>query len=139
MSSTASIGSATWTSIPIDISLLGEEIKSDDRIIVGSVWAEYSTPKTLAVQLSFDGGSFSTIGTLPISKQLNDVVTNGSTDKFTLSGHGLVNNDRIVLFNITGSTGISTNFLYYVVGVSGNDFQVSLTSGGSAVKFINQE
>jgi len=137
MSSTASIGSATWTSIPIDISLLGEEIKSDDRIIVGSVWAEYSTPKTLAVQLSFDGGSFSTIGTLPISKQLNDVVTNGSTDKFTLSGHGLVNNDRIVLFNITGSTGISTNFLYYVVGVSGNDFQVSLTSGGSAVNIIN--
>lgn len=53
----------------------------------------------------------------------------------TLAGSGLANGDILVfdsLGTITG-TGLAINTELYVVGVSGNNFQVSLTYGGSAI------
>jgi hypothetical protein len=53
-------------------------------------------------------------------------------DTLTLASNGLANGD-ILLFSSVGTiTGISVNIPYFVVGVSGNDFQVSLTYGGTA-------
>lgn len=58
---------------------------------------------------------------------------NLSTDTFTLAGSGLANGD-IIVFNSVGTiTGISINVPYYVIGVSGNNFQISVTYNGSAV------
>ncbi len=65
-----------------------------------------------------------------------DTVTNAS-NKFTHSGHGLSNTNRIKI-TATGDDvplDLSAAQLYFVVGVAGNDFQVALTSGGSAVTF----
>lgn len=56
-------------------------------------------------------------------------------DTFTAPGHGLSNGHRVVLFGSAGSlpTGVTEGTIYWVVGVSGDTFQVSTTQGGSAV------
>jgi hypothetical protein len=61
-----------------------------------------------------------------------------STDIFTSPGHSFVNTDRVVLLDLPNDslpTGITQGTLYYVVGVSGDTYQVSTTSGGAAVNF----
>ena len=58
-----------------------------------------------------------------------------ASDLFTLASSGLVNGDIITITNmgtITG-TGLAVNVNVYVVGVSGNDFKVALSYGGTAV------
>ncbi len=50
-------------------------------------------------------------------------------------GPPFANGDQVVLSNVSGMTGLTAGTLYYVVSVSGTNFQVSLTSGGSAVTF----
>lgn len=57
-------------------------------------------------------------------------------DLFTAPGHGLSNNDRVVLKTAGDSsipTGVSVDTVYYVIGVSGATFQLSLTQGGAAI------
>jgi hypothetical protein len=57
-------------------------------------------------------------------------------DVFTAFGTGLANGDRVVLQAVDDSTlptGVSADTIYFVVGVSGNTFQLSTTSGGSAI------
>lgn len=51
----------------------------------------------------------------------------------TLASSGLANGDIIQFTNVGTITGISLVALYYVVGVSGDTFQVALTYGGSAI------
>src|SRR4030042_4492453 len=58
-----------------------------------------------------------------------------TTDLLTKVGHGLTNGDLVVLRSLTGGTGLVEEFPYYVVGVAGNDFQLSQLSGGSAFNF----
>jgi hypothetical protein len=60
-----------------------------------------------------------------------------ATDLLTKSGHGLSNGNLVVLASLSGGTGLVVTRPYYVVGVSGNDFQLSHTSGGSAVDFTS--
>lgn len=50
--------------------------------------------------------------------------------------HGLANGERVAVFNTFAAslpTGLAEGTLYYVVGVTTDTFQVSLTSGGAAV------
>lgn len=60
-----------------------------------------------------------------------------ATDKIYAPAHGLANNDRIcpTLFGATGAlpTGLSDGTLYYVVGATTDDFQLSATQGGAAI------
>jgi hypothetical protein len=56
-----------------------------------------------------------------------------ASDLFTLAGSGLINGDIIVFLTLGTVTGIAINTQYFIVGVSGNNFQVSLTFGGSAI------
>jgi len=56
-----------------------------------------------------------------------------SDNKFTLASHGYTDNDTIVFSSITSTTGFSVNTTYHIVGVSGNDFQISTSQGGGAV------
>ena len=58
-----------------------------------------------------------------------------TTDLLTKVSHGLTNGDLVVLRSLTGGTGLRNEYPYYVVGVAGNDFQLSETSGGSAFNF----
>jgi len=57
-------------------------------------------------------------------------------DVFSVDAHGYSNGDQVYFHAVTGSslpTGVSAGTRYYIIGVSGDTFQVSLTSGGSAV------
>jgi hypothetical protein len=62
-------------------------------------------------------------------------VADNTANKFTAVGHGLVNTNRVTLDATVMPTGIVKTRVYFVVGVAGSDFQVALTSGGSAVDF----
>lgn len=88
---------------------------SDTNYITGLAW--------LPVYPSGSGGL--TVQT-PTSATL-------ASDLFTLASSGLANGDIIVFDSVGTITGISINTQYFIVGVSGNDFQISLTYGGSAV------
>lgn len=58
-----------------------------------------------------------------------------STDTLTKSGHGLSNGNLVVLRSLVGGTGLRMEYPYFVVGVSGNDFQLSEIPSGSAFDF----
>jgi hypothetical protein len=60
-------------------------------------------------------------------------VTNNEIDS---AAHGLVNTDRVMVFNVLAEslpTGLTEGTIYFVVGATTDTFQVSLTSGGAAV------
>lgn len=56
-----------------------------------------------------------------------------STEVLTCAGHGLADDDRVFVRGQGLASGLDAKVEYYVVGVSGDTFQLSLTSGGSAV------
>ncbi len=64
---------------------------------------------------------------------LDTTLTN---DQFLSPAHGLANNDRVMLFNVLGTTlptGVAEGTVYHVVNVATDTFKVSATSGGAAV------
>lgn len=57
-----------------------------------------------------------------------------STDFLTSTAHGLANADRIMVFSSTTlPAGLSSSTVYFVVNKTTDTFQLSLTSGGSAI------
>lgn len=59
-----------------------------------------------------------------------------SSDVFTAPGHDFVNDDIVVVLDLSGSalpTGVSQGTKYYVISVSGDTFQLSASQGGAAV------
>jgi hypothetical protein len=64
------------------------------------------------------------------------VDTTLTNDQFLSPGHGLANNDRVMLFNVLGTalpTGVAEGTIYHVVNAATDTFKVSATSGGAAV------
>lgn len=71
-------------------------------------------------------------------------VVNLTADTITMAGHGLANGDKVVFHtgngaSTTAPTNLTSGTMYYVVGVSGNDFQLSLTSGGAAINLAGTQ
>lgn len=67
---------------------------------------------------------------------LFSVDTTLTNDQFLSPGHGLVDTDRVMLFNAFGTalpTGVSEGTVYYVVSAATNTFKVSATLAGAAV------
>lgn len=58
-----------------------------------------------------------------------------STDVITCQNHGMVNGDRVRFASLSGGSGLNTSTNYYVVSATDDTFQVSATSGGTAVNF----
>jgi len=59
-----------------------------------------------------------------------------ATEVLTSPGHTFVNDDTVRLYAVPGSTlptGLSAGTTYFVIGVSGNTFQLSATQGGAAI------
>lgn len=82
------------------------------------------------------------IGLLAQGTPLTSVTAVTSTDTFTKNGHGMSNGQLVVVTEKTGGTGITAgdaadaNGLaepLFVIGQTTNTFQLSRTSGGSAV------
>jgi hypothetical protein len=69
----------------------------------------------------------------PMLGVVND---SASTDTIKSDAHGLANTNRVVLYAENGQsipTGLTAGTVYYVISANTDDFQVSTTSGGSAV------
>lgn len=78
-------------------------------------------------------------GYAPINGTVRGFATVDTTltnDQFLSPGHGLSNTDRVMLFNVLGTTlptGVSEGTVYFVVNAATDTFKVSTTSGGAAV------
>lgn len=86
------------------------------------------------------GNTNNYLGYAPINGTVKGFATVDAADvtanTITSSAHGLVNTDRVQLFNVFAETlpaGITEGVLYFVVGATTDTFQISLTSGGAAV------
>lgn len=75
------------------------------------------------------------LGLLSKNLTLTGVTGTAATDLLTKASHGLSNGDLVTLAGLTGGAGLLNATPYFVVGVSGNDFQLSHTSGGAAIDF----
>ena len=62
--------------------------------------------------------------------------TGATPSTFTLTAHGLVNTDLVVFDSKTGGTGIRLGYAYFVITSAASTFQLSETSGGSAVDML---
>lgn len=92
------------------------------------------------IQASFDAADIQSIllfGMKKVGPMDGTVATvvDLTGDDFTFAGHGLANGDRVIYYNGGGTsiTGLTSGTMYFVVGVSGSVFQLSLTSGGAAI------
>lgn len=59
-----------------------------------------------------------------------------TADTVSSGAHGLVNTDRVMVFNVFAESvpaGLTEGTIYFVVGAATDTFQLSLTSGGAAV------
>ena len=63
----------------------------------------------------------------------------GTDEKLDATGHGLVNTDRVIITSSAGDVpaGLSQDVVYFVVNKTTNDFEVSLSSSGSAVNITD--
>lgn len=84
-------------------------------------------------QIFHGGENNNIIRDINVESLITNVTLTDATDLFTKIDHGLVNNDIIAVSSIVTTTGLSTTTGYYIINVSGNNFQVSLTSGGAPV------
>jgi hypothetical protein len=95
----------------------------------------YSPPTALPVNLVIDKiAPFSTSETTEAPENHTVTVTIASPGVVTWTAHGL-GAGNIVQFTTTGAlpTGLSAGVQYFVVSPTTNTFEVSLTSGGSAI------
>jgi hypothetical protein len=94
--------------------------------------------------LFFNAGTGNSVGNYmgyaPINGSVKGFATCDAADvtanTITSSAHGLVNTDRVRVYNVFAEslpTGLTEGTLYFVVGAATDTFQVSLTSGGAAV------
>ena len=70
-----------------------------------------------------------------IAQDTQDFTATNASNILTTTGHTLTNGDQIRLTGSDLPNGLNATTTYYVVGVSGNNFQVATSSGGSAVTF----
>lgn len=75
-------------------------------------------------------------------KGFGTVDTAGITsDAIQSAAHGLVDNDRVMLFNVFGEslpTGLTEGTIYHVVSSATDSFEVSATQGGASVNITGQ-
>lgn len=62
------------------------------------------------------------------------VTGEADTEVFSAVAHGLLDNQKVRLYGLTGGTGIAEGE-FYVVNKNADDFQLSTTKGGSAAAF----
>jgi hypothetical protein len=64
-----------------------------------------------------------------------------SSDAIQSAGHGLVDNDRVMVFNVFGEslpTGLSEGTIYHVVSATTDTFELSATQGGASENITGQ-
>lgn len=118
-----------------------EPVKSSgDMTLISDTFVAESTPSNARIVLFEED-----IDSITLNTDLKAYTTRDSGQTFTtdfatdnkldITGHGFSNTDRIMLTSSAQDLpgGLSSAIVYYVVNASTNDFELSLTSGGSAV------
>jgi hypothetical protein len=90
---------------------------------------------TLESNFYSDGVKDLLIPTTSISVDASSIsAINTSNETISATNHGFSNGDRVILNSSGSAPGNLTNGnTYYIVGVSGNNFKLSATSGGAAI------
>lgn len=73
------------------------------------------------------------LGMVPLGGSEKEYTTDITGDKILSAAHGLANGDKVVFMGGTVPAGLTEGTVYFVVGAATDDFQVSATSGGSAI------
>jgi hypothetical protein len=89
--------------------------------------------KNAALGTSGFAGTGTHLGLLSTAAAVTAITGVTSTDIFTKTSHGFTNGDVVKITALTGGTGLVNGRIYYIIGVSGNNFQLSNIAGGSAV------
>lgn len=79
---------------------------------------------------------YSPFGGAAALKGFFSVDTTLANDQLLSVGHGMADNDRVMLFNVYAEslpTGLTEGTVYFVVQSAANTFKVSTTQGGAAV------
>lgn len=71
--------------------------------------------------------------TAPFTSAVSVTASTTADTLTTTAAHGFQNGDKVVLLGTTAPSGTTLGLQYYVVGVSGLTFQVSLQRGGTAI------
>ena len=66
---------------------------------------------------------------------LGSVTANNATSRIEKTSHGLANGDTVIFSATVAPSGIILGATYYVINKTANDFQIALTSGGTAVSW----
>ena len=66
------------------------------------------------------------------------VAFNPTTDTVEMAAHGFANGDRVIFAEVNGTTGITADTSYYVIGSALNSFQLAATVGGNALTLTNE-
>ena len=118
---TITVGSGTNWGAPAVISLSGTTISGSTTVAMVSTTG-------LSVGMEIAGTGISTSRSVTLQTTANTV---------TLNSHGIPNGTLVSFATIVTTTGIVVYTPYYVVNATTNTFQVSLTSGGSAITLTN--
>jgi len=94
-----------------------------------TVGSSSSTTRIKSADLTEDGATRRYEG--------QSVTADSTTDKITLSAHGLNNGDRVYFGGTAVPGGLTAATWYYVVNKGTNDFQLATTAGGSAINLTS--
>jgi surface protein len=109
---------------------------ADQAISISSTTTSGSTTITMASTTNLSTG-MQVVGTGSPLTTAAAVTTTASTSRINRTAHGLQNNDEVSFATVVTTTGITPNTIYYVVNRTDDDFQISTSSGGSALTFTN--
>ena len=111
----------------------------------GSAWSQYHADINgdtggdkfgASVSMNADGTIVAGGATI-MGGYADTYTTTGSTDLFTFTNHGFVNDDRISFSAFVDTSGPSVGTPYYVKSANTNTFQISETSSGGANSTVN--
>lgn len=85
--------------------------------------------KTLTVNNMADGQTIN----VKVGNASANYTTQVSANTVTRTLHGLANGTRVKFLTLANTTGIAVETVYYVINTASNTFQLSITSGGSAI------
>ena len=129
-----SINGAAFTTASDDFNVaINSPIK--DRFVRSGSLLNLPVSATLGintVKISMGGAAY---GIELIAQDTQDFTATNATNILTSAGHTLSNGDQIRLIGSDLPNGLNATTTYFVIGASGNNFQVATTSTGSAVTF----
>ena len=108
---------------------IGSELVSNGNFATDTNW-------TKGKNWSIANGVASYIQYKPVIDANSDVIVDKSTNRITIASHDFTDGDELTYVVPTGQTaigGLTNGTNYFVLNATANDFQLSATSGGSAI------